>query len=747
MTFSHPFALLGLLLAPALWALASWRLRVMAARMARLSRKAAGTPPRARLQVGLLAGAVAALAVALAGPRWGRGSEEAVVSGRNLMLAVDVSNSMLAQDVRPDRLGRAKADLIDLVDALRGDRAGLLAFRGRGALLCPLTTDAAFLRQGIDGLSPESAPPGETDLADALAKCLEAFDLAETDHNAIVLISDGEDLAGRAQALAREAGRRGIPIFAVGVGSPQGATVPGVTHEGKPVTSRLDGRTLRALAEASGGAYVPLAGAGGAETTLGAVYARHLARLAAAEERERLETALADRTPLFAALAAALAVAAGCLSLGRVAAALALAALPLAAGAQEDAARVFNDALARYQAGDVTNALGRVRQVLDPGLEARAATLEGALLLRLSEAAEAPAERLELRGQAAGAFARALRAEPSEAAQRNLSRALEGMAGLRREARKAAALRRYEGKGLGLAPELLAAQRALMRRPAEVAALPPAARIAAAEALAAETRAQADRWFPVLEALPQAVTNETLRAEIAARAEAEQAALDAAAEGFEALALEAGPLAAGEPFVYDLWKGVADPPMLNAEAIAVHSNALNRLPPYQPAREDLPEVLALTRQFRLVFPEWAEEQLRQAAASTNETAFTEADRDLIERTAAATEPLLAPPVSEDALRRVMANLLLIRDHLPKQGGQGQGQPPPQQQPPQGQPPPSGGQDQSRQSPPQSPAEREAQARREDLEALLQKAADRTRAHEEEKRRARRAILPPNVRDW
>ena len=747
MTFSHPFALLGLLLAPALWALASWRLRVMAARMARLSRKAAGTPPRARLQVGLLAGAVAALAVALAGPRWGRGSEEAVVSGRNLMLAVDVSNSMLAQDVRPDRLGRAKADLIDLVDALRGDRAGLLAFRGRGALLCPLTTDAAFLRQGIDGLSPESAPPGETDLADALAKCLEAFDLAETDHNAIVLISDGEDLAGRARALAQEAGRRGIPIFAVGVGSPQGATVPGVTHGGRPVTSRLDGRTLRALAEASGGAYVPLAGAGGAETTLGAVYARHLARLAAEEERERLETALADRSPLFAALAAALAVAAGCLSLGRAAAALALAALPLAAGAQEDAARVFNDALARYQAGDVTNALGRVRQVLDPGLEARAATLEGALLLRLSEAAEAPAERLELRGQAAEAFARALRAEPSEAARRNLSRALEGMAGLRREARKAAALRRYEGKGLGLAPELLAAQRALMRRPPEVAALPPGARIAAAEALAAETRAQADRWFPVLEALPQAVTNETLRAEIAARAEAEQAALDAAAEGFEALSLGAGPLAAGEPFVYDLWKGVADPPMLNAEAIAVHSNALNRLPPYQPAREDLPEVLALTRQFRLVFPEWAEEQLRQAAASTNETAFTEADRDLIERTAAATEPLLAPPVSEEALSRVMANLLLIRDHLPKQGGQGQGQPPPQQPPRPGQSPPAAGQGQGSPEEAPGPAEREAQARREDLEALLQKAADRTRAHEEEKRRARRALLPPNVRDW
>ena len=427
MRFEAPLFLLLLLAVPALWAVwVAWRRRV-AERMARLSRQAVAAPARSGVQTGLLLGALAALCVALAGPRWGRGTEESVARGRNLMLAVDVSRSMLAEDVRPNRLGRAKADLIDLVDALRGDRAGLLAFRGKGVLLCPMTTDAAFLRQSIDALAPDSAPPGETDLADAIAKCLAAFDQAQSDHNAIVLISDGEDLAGRAEALAKEAGKRGIPIFAVGIGSAQGATIPtgqgALTYQGQAVRSRLTEGTLRAIAEASGGAYVPLATAGTAETTLGAVYARHLSRLAAEEARTRLETAFVDRTPLFATLAALLALAAGCLSLGRVSVATACVALLMGAAAAQEPARdaqrayragryaeaaesyakaragaeaaqnadlAFNEALALWKAGDATNALDRVRQVIGaPDLAARAATLEGTLLLGQCPAANA----------------------------------------------------------------------------------------------------------------------------------------------------------------------------------------------------------------------------------------------------------------------------------------------------------------------------------------------------------------------
>ena len=301
MRFAAPLWLFLLFLVPLLGALAVWHRRRTAARMTALSRRAVAMPPRSGVQIGLLLGALAALAVALAGPRWGRGETPFLALSRNLVVAVDVSNSMLAQDVRPDRLGRAKADLLDLLDALRGDRVALLAFRGKGAMLCPFTADVAFLREAINGLSPDSAPPGETDLADAIEKALAAFDKAQSDHNAIVLVSDGEDLTGRAEVLAKEAGARGIPIFAVGVGSPQGAQVPGVTYQGKPVVSKLNDATLRAVAEASGGAYIPLAGTGAPETTLGAVYANHLARIEAEENRLREETAFADRTPLFAA--------------------------------------------------------------------------------------------------------------------------------------------------------------------------------------------------------------------------------------------------------------------------------------------------------------------------------------------------------------------------------------------------------------------------------------------------------------
>lgn len=428
-----------------------------------------------------------------------------------------------------------------------------------------------------------------------------------------------------------------------------------------------------------------------------------------------------------------------------------------AAEPSEVAHYAYNEALALWRAGDVTNALASVRLAVDDrAFTARAATLEGTLLLQQAESEDDPTRRLTLREEAAAAFARALQADPTDAARRNLARAQEGLDRLRRDARRALALKRHAGKHLGqLAPELLASQRALAKAVPEVFGGPdPEVRLSQAEQLARDVRAQADRWFPVLEALPQAVTNEALRAELLTRAQAAQTALDAAAGQYADLDLTApAPLAEGEPFVYDLWKTVADPPALNAESIAVQTNALTSLTRYQPARDDEEEVLALTQQFRLLFPQWAEEQLRQQAASTNAVAFTEADRDLIARTADATVPLLTPPVSPENKRRVMENLLLIRDHLPKQGGGNQNQPPQEQQQPQDKQQPKKDPQEQQQQPPQEKQPSEAQeqpkpsAAEQDLQALLQKAADRDREHEEKKRRAARAMLPPDARDW
>lgn len=800
MLFSAPLCLLalpGVLLA---WGVMVWWQLRRARQMNALSRHAAGLPPFAALQNGaLLLGALLGV-VALAGPRWGRSAEEQVVRTRNVMLAVDVSRSMLAEDVRPNRLGRAKADLIDLIDALAGDRAGVLAFRGKGALICPMTSDHAFLRQAIENLSPESAPPGETDLADAIAKSLAAFEQAQSAHNAIVLISDGEDLAGRAEALAKSAGEAGVPIFTVGIGSARGAVIPDgsgvVQHEGKPVESRLTEQTLERIAELSGGRYVPLATAGTAKTTLGAVYARYLTRLADQEARERIETAYTDRTAPFAVAAVLAFLLAGALSAGRLGGArraaagvLLLAGLAArAAWAQEPAREgqrayrqgryaeaaaayakaregaesaqqahyAYNEALALHQTGDVTNALARVRlAVEDRDFTARASTLEGTLLLAQAEAATNAVGRLALREEAATAFTRALQAEPTDVAQRNLSRALAGMEAIRFAARREQALAAAQGQSLGQQiPALLGQQRALAKAAPEVFTLrEPAARLTQAEQLACDVRTQADRWFPILEALPQAITNETLRLEIERRANEAQQALDGAAKQYEEVRGDAQPLVAGEPFVYDLWKTFADPPALNAESIAVQTNALTSLSPYQPAREDEAEVLALTQQFRLLFPQWAEEQLKQQAASTNEVSFTEADRDLIARTADAIVPLLAPPVKPAAKREVMEKLLLIREHLPKNPNAPQQQPQQQPQQPQQQQPQSQPQD-AQQPPPQDEQSQQAQAeeqkekaKQEDLQALLQKADDRNREHEREKQRLRRAATPPSARDW
>lgn len=310
MRFVYPWTL-ALLWAPLGLALAGWLLSktgpawnpaFVAEPM--LSRLGSRPPRLKRLGHTLLVSLGLALAIAAcARPQWGRRQIPVVTRNRNVMIVLDVSRSMLAADVHPNRLERARVDLLDLIEAFEGDRAGILAFRHRPTLLCPLTSDVAFLRMTLDGLGAHSAPPGETDIGAALEAALDAFDTATPDHCAIVLISDGEDLGGRALEAARQAGKRGIPIFTVGIGSPEGSRIPigedFLTHEGKPVVSRLENDTLAGIASESGGAYIPLATLGTANTTLGDIYRRHLDRIAANETTERIEQRFVDRFPWF----------------------------------------------------------------------------------------------------------------------------------------------------------------------------------------------------------------------------------------------------------------------------------------------------------------------------------------------------------------------------------------------------------------------------------------------------------------
>lgn len=259
--------------------------------------------------------------IALARPQWGLREEVVYQKGRDLLIALDVSRSMLARDVHPSRLERAKVDIMDLTRALRGDRIGLIAFRGKAALICPLTTDYGFLSQVLIGTDIDSAPAGETNIGDAIRKAFEAFSADPGSHKAMILISDGEDLTGQALSAAEEAHKKDIAIFTVGLGNPGGSRIPSpesggkgsLMHDGKDVISRLDHETLRKIAEITGGAYVPV---GIANVDLGTLYRDHLSRIAARDLDESIQRRYIERFQWFLLPALLFLLIAGMLSRG-----------------------------------------------------------------------------------------------------------------------------------------------------------------------------------------------------------------------------------------------------------------------------------------------------------------------------------------------------------------------------------------------------------------------------------------------
>lgn len=227
-----------------------------------------------------------ALLLALARPRFGFRLEEVRRRGADLVIAIDVSRSMLSRDVPPSRLERAKMYVRDLLDATRGDRVALVAFAGKAVPLCPLTVDHGFFTSALDDISPDSAPRGGTAIGDAIRTSVDLLERDPERDAAIVLITDGEDHESfplEAAAVARE---RGVKIFSVGIGDPgEGAKVPGkdagvMSFEGKEVVSKMDESLLTQIAFETSGAYVP---ARTGTYNLGQVYTDHLEKLRAAE--------------------------------------------------------------------------------------------------------------------------------------------------------------------------------------------------------------------------------------------------------------------------------------------------------------------------------------------------------------------------------------------------------------------------------------------------------------------------------
>ena len=240
-----------------------------------------------RLSLVLFGLAGAFLVLALMRPQWGLRYVSMPRVGAEIMICLDVSRSMLAEDVAPNRLERAKAEIRDLLPYLEGDHVGLIAFAGRATVLSPLTPDFGFLRLVLEGVDVNSTTRGGTRLEEPIRKAVRGFGAAGDVSRAILLITDGEDHDSFPLEAARDAAEAGVRIIAMGFGDEAGSEVM-ITDPrsgartllrdsaGKVVRTRLDGETLREIALLTEGAYVP---AGTGVLDLASIYEIHIARL------------------------------------------------------------------------------------------------------------------------------------------------------------------------------------------------------------------------------------------------------------------------------------------------------------------------------------------------------------------------------------------------------------------------------------------------------------------------------------
>ncbi|MGA2797303.1 MAG: VWA domain-containing protein [Thermoguttaceae bacterium] len=257
---------------------------------------------------------LAAIIVACARPRFGVYFEKTVQRGVDCFICLDVSRSMLAEDVAPNRLGRAKSDIRDLLKKLAGDHVGLIVFAGKPVVKVPLTTDDGFFSTVLDEVDTHSAPRGGTLIGDAIRKAMEAMPPRADHDRIIVLITDGEDQESYAAEAAKQAAEKGIKIFTVGLGdSAEGARIPirgesgGLTYikeeDKKEHWSKTDQDLLKQIALATGGAHIP---AGTKAYDLGQVYEDHLANLARGEEENQKRKRFQERYQIFLGLGIAL---------------------------------------------------------------------------------------------------------------------------------------------------------------------------------------------------------------------------------------------------------------------------------------------------------------------------------------------------------------------------------------------------------------------------------------------------------
>jgi Ca-activated chloride channel family protein len=251
------------------------------------------SPTRQKIRFGCLVFAVALLVITLARPQRGFDLQEVEQRGLDIVVAVDTSKSMLATDIAPNRLTRARLAALELMQKAGTDRMGLVAFAGDAFLECPLTIDNTAFQQCVQALDVNTIPQGGTAIAASINTALTAF--KENNHyKVLVLFTDGEDNDTGALEAAQNAAKAGLKIFTIGIGTEKGELVRVAEangnsdyvrdEQGNVVKSHLNEALLQQIAGATGGFYLPLRGA----NTIDTLYERGLAPLPKSEGKERL---------------------------------------------------------------------------------------------------------------------------------------------------------------------------------------------------------------------------------------------------------------------------------------------------------------------------------------------------------------------------------------------------------------------------------------------------------------------------
>ncbi len=423
---------------------------------------------RQQVKAVLWVAGLACVLLSLGRPLWGYGDAIAQATGRDIVVCVDVSRSMMATDAAPSRLARAKLACYDLLSVSKSDRIGLVAFAGSAFLQCPLALDGEAFRQNVAALDTDIIPEQGTALAAALDEAIQAFSTDSGTRKAVILITDGEDHEELAESAARRLSAAGINLFTVGVGTPRGELLKTSDpygnaiflkdEDGNPVKSLLNESLLQRLAEAAHGFYLPLQ----SSRTMATLYERGIApmeavRFSSTTVRSRIERfqwplGLGIVLLLVELLLPGASKAAGRLPQGSVIQAGAVAAmvlvllagLPQAHAASDDAldryrkgefeasrqeyerlAREkpddfrlrFNAGAAAYRMDDFDGAAGLFEQVLrspDLGLQQQGWYNLGNARYRAGEAEQDPDKKREQWQQALSSYTAALKLNPGD---------------------------------------------------------------------------------------------------------------------------------------------------------------------------------------------------------------------------------------------------------------------------------------------------------------------------------------------